>query len=201
MEQSELWNEFYRTQARAWRGITDLGDLPFGKGSRVLEIGCGNGKTLAALIDRGCDAVGIDFSETAVESCRKLLGEDADVRYASVLALPFEAASFDGAVMFHVLENLTPEDCARASSEIGRVLKDGGALAVRSFAVGDLRSEKGERISEDTVVRGNGIRYRYFTEESLKASFPDAECIAMTTVTETTRFGAARHRIEAMFRF
>lgn len=201
MDQIGPWDEFYKTQSRAWRGVTNLGDVPFDRGSRILEVGCGNGKTLAALAEEGFEAVGMDFSEEAVNSCRRLLGHDADIVCASVLDIPFPDGSFDGAVMFHVLEALTHDEAVRASSELRRVIRKGGCVMARAFSIDDLRSEKGERISEDTVVRGNGIRYRYYTEDSMRSAFPDAECIQIGTVRDPTRFGGDRSRVEAVFRF
>lgn len=200
MDQADRWNDLYRTQRRTWRGVTDLGELPFPPGSRILEAGCGNGKTLEALADAGYEAVGIDFSDEAVRACRELLGDKADAVCASILDMPFGDSEFDGALLYHVLENISAEDVPVLISELGRVVKDDGIIKVRVFAVGDLRSEKGERVSEDTVVRGNGIRYRYFTEDSLRGCFPGCECVSICTVTEDTRFGALRSRIEAVFR-
>lgn len=196
MDQAGKWDELYRSQTRAWRGVTDLGDLPFAKGSRILEVGCGNGKTLSALIEEGYDAVGIDFSGEAVAACRRILPE-ADVRQASVLGLPFGDSEFDGAVMFHVLENIGPSDVPAAVSELRRAVRPGGHVIVRAFAAGDLRSEKGERISDDTVVRGNGIWYRYFTEDSLRGCFPGCTFGYVRTVSKPTRFGGDRSYIEA----
>ena len=72
MEQAGFWNELYRSQTRAWRGVTDLGELPFCESARLLEAGCGNGKTMEALIDAGYRVTGVDFSEEAVRACRKL---------------------------------------------------------------------------------------------------------------------------------
>ena len=200
MDQADRWNDLYRTQRRTWRGVTDLGELPFPPGSKILEAGCGNGKTLEALADAGYEAVGIDFSDEAVRACRELLGDKADAVCASILDMPFGDSEFDGALLYHVLENISAEDVPVLISELGRVVKDDGIIKVRVFAVGDLRSEKGERVSEDTVVRGNGIRYRYFTEDSLRGCFPGCECVSICTVTEDTRFGASRSRIEAVFR-
>ena len=201
MEQADRWNELYRSQRRTWRGVTDLGELPFSAGSRILEVGCGNGKTLAALKDAGYSVTGIDFSSEAVKACKELIGNDADVICASVTDMPFDDGAFDGAVMFHVLENLDVPDIKKAVAELHRVLRPGSYLAVKVFSEDDMRSGKGEAISEDTVVRGNGIRYRYFTEEKLKDAFQGAECISIRTVREDTRFGEVRSRIEAAFRF
>ena len=199
--QSERWDELYRGKGRQWRGVTDLGDLPFPPGSRVLEVGCGNGKTAEALCQSGYSVTAVDFSGEAVEACRTQLGHRAEVVQGSLLALPFPDGSFDGAVLFHVMEHILPEDLGTASSELARVLVPGSYAVARSFSTGDLRSAKGERISDDTVVRGNGIRYRYYTEETFGSMFPDAETVSVRTISETTRFGAVRSRVEAVFRF
>ena len=201
MEQADRWNDLYRSQRRTWRGVTDLGELPFPKGSRILEVGCGNGKTMAALKDSGFVVTGIDFSSEAVKACKSILGGDADVVCASVTDMPFDDGSFDGAVMFHVMENLDASEVTKAVSEMRRVLKQGSSIAVKVFSEDDMRSGKGKMVSDDTVIRGNGIRYRYFTEEKLKDSFPDAECVSIRTVRDGTRFGEVRSRIEAVFRF
>ena len=201
MEQADRWNDLYRSQRRAWRGVTNLGELPFPKDSRILEIGCGNGKTMAALRDSGYTVTGIDFSSEAVKACKALLGEDADVICASVTGMPFDDGSFDGAVMYHVMENLDVFEVPKAVSEIRRVLRPGSNIIVKVFSEEDMRSGKGTAVSDDTVVRGNGIRYRYFTEDKLRDSFPDAECVSIRTVRDDTRFGEVRSRIEAVFRF
>ena len=201
MEQAERWNELYRSQRRTWRGVTDLGDLPFPAGSRILEVGCGNGKTMAALKDAGYSVTGIDFSSEAVKACRELLGDNAEVTCASVTDMPFEDGVFDGAVMFHVLENIDVPDIQSAVSELRRVLRPGAYVSVKVFSEDDMRSGKGEAISQDTVVRGNGLRYRYFTEAKLRDAFEGIECASIRTVREDTRFGEVRSRIEAVFRF
>ena len=200
MEQADRWNDLYRSQRRTWRGVTRLEGLPFAPGSRILEVGCGNGKTMSALMDAGYFVIGIDFSAEAVKACKGLM-KDADVMCASVTDMPFGDASFDGAVMFHVLENIDVPDVAKAVSELRRVLRPGSYLMVKVFSVDDMRSGKGKSVSGDTVVRGNGIRYRYFTESSLRGCFPDAECVSISTVRDGTRFGETRSRIEAVFRF
>ena len=200
MEQVDSWDEFYRTNRRAWRGVTNISDLGFRSGMRVLEVGCGNGKTLAALKELGCDVVGVDFSEEAVVSCRQLI-PGVDARQGDILNLEFDDSSFDAVVLFHVLEHVLPEDMGKASSEVARVLRPGGRAYVRSFSVGDMRSEKGERISDDMVIRGNGIRYRYYSEESLKESFPNGTFELLRKVDEPTRFGTVRSRLEAIIRF
>ena len=69
MSDSGPWDEDYARRGILWSGaIRDLPDLPLR--SRVLELGCGNGKTLFAMLQRGWDVTAIDFAPKAVLLCR-----------------------------------------------------------------------------------------------------------------------------------
>ena len=197
-DQREAWDSFYSGNRRPWRGVSDIGDLPFTAGGRVLEVGCGNGKTAVALAKRGYRVTGMDFSQKAIDICRELI-LDADFVCASVLNIPFENGSFDGISAFHVLEHLTDDELDKASEELYRVMKNGGYLLVKSFAEGDMRAGKGTA-SGDSVIRGNGILYHYFTEGEITSKLSQFECVSIRTVEDKTRFGPVRRRIEAVFR-
>ena len=175
-----------------------MDDLPFPEGSRVIELGCGNGKTAIALIEMGYRITGVDFSKGAIDMCSEIKG-DAEFVCSRVDSLPFPDDSFDGALAFHVLEHLDEDELRDTISELSRVVKDGGHVLIKAFSRNDMRSEKGEAIDDSTFVRGNGIRYHYFTEEELKDVFDHMQCISMTTIEETTRFGTTRSRIFADF--
>lgn len=197
-DQREAWDSFYSGNRRPWRGVSDIGDLTFPPGGRVLEVGCGNGKTAVALAKRGYRVTGMDFSQKAIDICRELI-LDADFVCASVLNIPFENGSFDGISAFHVLEHLTDDELSKAAEELYRVMKTGGYLLVKSFAEGDMRAGKGIA-NDDNVIRGNGILYHYFTEQELLDKLSVFQCVSIRTVEEKTRFGAVRRRIEAVFR-
>ncbi len=196
MDQMSAWESFYRTNNRPWRGVSKMDDIPFDKGSHVVELGCGNGKTAMALIDMGINVTGVDFSKSAIDMC---LGIEGDFVCSRVDSLPFPDDSFDGALAFHVLEHLDEKELADTASELGRVVKDGGHILIKAFSRNDMRSEKGESIDNSTFVRGNGIRYHYFTEDELLGAFDRMQCISIITVEETTRFGTTRSRIFADF--
>src|SRR5947207_4597420 len=40
-------------------------------GTRVLDVGCGNGFTAGQFLERGCEVVGVDLSESGVELARR----------------------------------------------------------------------------------------------------------------------------------
>ncbi|MGB3943701.1 MAG: class I SAM-dependent methyltransferase, partial [Methanothrix sp.] len=68
------WDRQYREKGRIWRGApAKLPDLP--EGSRVLELGCGNGKTLAAMLRRSWRVAALDISTLALRLGRDLTVE------------------------------------------------------------------------------------------------------------------------------
>jgi SAM-dependent methyltransferase len=76
----------------------------FGRGGRVLDIGCGTGEEALALARRGVEVVGLDPSEASLSILRKKLGREPALKVSTVMAaardLPRLAAGlgrFDGA--------------------------------------------------------------------------------------------------------
>jgi SAM-dependent methyltransferase len=98
---------------------------------RILDAGCGTGANLLHLARRG-RACGVDLSPEALRFSRE---RGASVARASLLALPFDAASFELVTAFDVLYHRWVEDDLRAARELSRVLRPGGLLLVREPAL------------------------------------------------------------------
>jgi ArsR family transcriptional regulator len=85
-------------------------------------------------------SVGLDVSRDMVALARAKLGQArlsrASVRQGDLHRPPFEAASFDVAVMHHVLHLL--DDPAEAIVDAARLLRPGGRLLVADFAPHEL---------------------------------------------------------------
>jgi demethylmenaquinone methyltransferase/2-methoxy-6-polyprenyl-1,4-benzoquinol methylase len=95
---------------------------------RVLDACCGTGDLAVAARKAGAaDVVGLDFSERMLERARRKAPELEWIR-ADVLALPFEDASFDAAVVGFGVRNV--EDLAGALRELRRVLRPGGRVGI-----------------------------------------------------------------------
>ncbi|MFA5332708.1 MAG: class I SAM-dependent methyltransferase [Methanoregula sp.] len=173
----EAWETDYRKRGRVWGGTAqNLPDIP--PGSRVLELGCGNGKTFAALLERGCDTVGIDFSRNAVVLCSRSFGTSSQshVVVAEAQNLPFADGSFDAVVAYHVAGHL--DSCGRIdlSREAQRAVHPGGNLWFSGFSVGDFRAAKGTVSEPGTVVKKNGIATHYFTKDEVIRLFSGFSC-------------------------
>jgi SAM-dependent methyltransferase len=116
----------------------DLDRLALGKGTTLLDVGCGEGRhTLSAWLRAPIHAVGLDLSARDLATARARQAdfsgqapEGAQVEFlrASALAMPFPDASFDVVICSEVLEHI--HDYRGVLAEIDRVLRPGGRLAV-----------------------------------------------------------------------
>jgi SAM-dependent methyltransferase len=90
--------------------------------TRVLDVGCGDGALIAELARRqpGWRYAGVEIAEAAVDLAAGRC-PDADVRAYDGDTLPFDDATFDLAVLSHVLEHVP--DPVAALTEAARVAK------------------------------------------------------------------------------
>jgi SAM-dependent methyltransferase len=151
----EHW--WYRGRRRVLRA--ELDRLPLAPHARLLDAGCGSGRTLDELARYG-RASGVDLSPEAVETARRR-GHD-DVHVARIEELPFADASFDAVTCLDVVEH-TPDDRATLA-ELLRVTRPGGLLLVTVPAYQALWSW------HDEVNR----HYRRYETRSLRAAARDA---------------------------
>jgi len=126
-EHLRAWEEEYREKGRLWKGApAHMPDLP--AGSRVLELGCGNGKTLSAIQRQPWRATALDVSVEAVRLCRKQVASSARLLTADACNLPFRDAVFDAVFAFYITGHLPGQDRRRMALEAARVLRSGGTL-------------------------------------------------------------------------
>ena len=131
--------DLYVGEAAVEHALLDLlvGEGPIG---RLLDIGTGTGRILELLAPHCDQSVGLDVDHGMLQLARAALGEAqlsrAAVRHGDLHRSPFEAGSFDVAVMHHVLHLLdSPEE---AIVDAARLLRPGGRLLVADFATHEL---------------------------------------------------------------
>lgn len=101
--------------------------LPSGPSSRVIDIGCGDGRHILAAARRGCFAVGLDYDAGEVLKARQRLGATkVDLIVGDATRLPLRDGVFHAVICTETLEHL-PDD-AGAIREIARVLRHDGLL-------------------------------------------------------------------------
>jgi SAM-dependent methyltransferase len=104
------------------------------RGESILDIGCGTGACLSALVEMGLNATGIDPSTYMLDIAHARLGSRADLYRGFAEDLPFDDNSFNHACLFTSLEFV--EDPKRALAEACRVAKDRLFIGVlNSFAI------------------------------------------------------------------
>lgn len=116
----------------------DLSSLELKDGDIVLDLGCGEGRHLHAMYHTAqVHAVGVDLGfddvKKTLEGFRSFPDLEGDfLRFsgtvANALQLPFAEGTFDVVVCSEVLEHIP--DYKQAITEITRILKPGGKLAV-----------------------------------------------------------------------
>jgi 2-polyprenyl-3-methyl-5-hydroxy-6-metoxy-1,4-benzoquinol methylase len=105
-------------------------------GEHVLDVGCGEGRFTAALVDAGARVVGIDVAQ---EPLRRARAERSDLDLQFVPAQgpwPLEDTSFDAVWAGETIEHVA--DTAGWLSEVRRVLRPGGLLLLSTPAHGPL---------------------------------------------------------------
>jgi SAM-dependent methyltransferase len=136
------------------------------RGRRLLEIGLGYGTLGEALARMGADYHGLDIAAGPVTMLRARLARVEGARpeqvvQGSVLALPFEDASFDHVVSIGCLHHTG--DLFGAIAEVRRVLRPGGRLVLMVYNRRSLRralaaprlalQHRGDRAAADELVR------------------------------------------------
>ena len=92
---------------------------------KVLEIGCGEGKVLEVLKDRGWDVLGLDISERIVKTCQEA---GLKVIAGSIEETSLSDNSFDLVGMFHLIEHLI--EPLKALRKVFKILKKNGRLII-----------------------------------------------------------------------
>ena len=115
------------TDISTQRAIAEL--VP--KGSRVLDLGCGDGSMLAYLqAERGCSGYGIEIDDANVLACVQRGVNVIQLNLEDGLAM-FDDASFDVVLQIDTLQHLrNAETMLRETVRVGRV----GVVAFPNFA-------------------------------------------------------------------
>jgi len=113
------------------------------RGESALDIGCGTGMCLAALLEMGLQVTGLDPSTYMLDLALGKIGQRADLYRGYAEDLPFDDNSFNYSCFFTTLEFV--DDPIKALEEAIRVTKDRVFIGVlNSYAIkGIQRRVKG----------------------------------------------------------
>lgn len=103
--------------------------------SKVLDIGCGDGRNMRTILTITKDVTGIDNDSEAVQETKKNLADfhTTKILLADCLAMPFPENTFDTAILMTTLVNFN-RDKIKALKEASRVLKTDGKLIISVYS-------------------------------------------------------------------
>jgi SAM-dependent methyltransferase len=166
----------------AWRRRRALLLREARPGERVLDLGCGAGRFVAALRDAGADPVGVELAEAALERARRNV-PGADLRLvAPDGSLPLGHGEVDLAWCSEVLEHVP--DTVALLTELRRVLRPGGRLLVTVPDHGRVKRTLLALAHYDAHYDPLGQHVRFYTRRSLTRAlhatgFEDVELSAL----------------------
>jgi SAM-dependent methyltransferase len=141
-------------------------------GERVLDLGCGAGRFLAALREAGAEPVGVEIAEAAAARARANV-PGADVRVLERDgSLPLGHGEIDLVWCSEVLEHIP--DVAHALLEVRRVLRPGGRLLATVPFHGRVQAAAIALTRFDAHFDPLGQHVRHFTRSSLAATLDHA---------------------------
>lgn len=156
----------------AWERRRDLLLAEARPGERVLDLGCGAGRFVAALQRAGADPVGVEIAEAALERARAN-APGADLRrLVDDGSIPLEHASVDLVWCSEVLEHVA--DTAHLLLEVRRVLRPGGRLLVTVPEHGRAKAALIALTRFESHFDPLGQHLRFYTRRSLAATLEHA---------------------------
>ena len=120
-----------------------LRHLPGPSNQRILDLGCGPGRDLAAFVARGHVPVGLDGAAAFVAMARAATG--CEVWHQDFLALDLPTERFDGIFANAVLFHVPTQALGRVLQDLRQTLVDGGVLFASNPRGLDIEQQQGLR--------------------------------------------------------
>ena len=175
---NKIAKDFDRTRYKVWNKVAEFLDS-LEPNTRVLEVGCGNGKNM--LYRNDLQMSGIDISDEQVSICKE---KGLSVEKSNMTRLSFSDSEFDSIICiatYHHLDN--DEERAQALKEIYRVLKKSGRIMICVWAMEQPSNTKHRFTKSDELVSwkiDNETYYRYYhiykkgdLEEEIRSLCPE----------------------------
>lgn len=184
----DKWAELVRAEERQ-KYLAKI-EQKLSKGSRVLDVGCGNGLLNTLRLVKSFDVVGIDVSERQIAEAKKNV-PDAEFICADIRDQDFEPDSLDGIVSFYCFNHIPRSFYGELLGRFHRWLKTDGLL-IASFGIGNTDGWTGEWLGtitffssytqQETVsfVKKNGFRIE---EEAVEADLENGTEVLFLWVT------------------
>lgn len=149
-----------------WRSMLDWLDPK--EGERILDVACGSGELSIKVAERGCEVHGIDLSEYAINSAKRLAERErvsmCEFEVGSAEDLPYPDRYFDKVVCSSSLEHF--KDDIKTLKEMHRVLKPNGSVVLSTDSFNYPTEDELKEMHRNIAHVVN-----YYTSEKLKERF------------------------------
>jgi ubiquinone/menaquinone biosynthesis C-methylase UbiE len=175
------WEEYYRVVRgeTAWKDEEDTSVsmlsqmIPQLGLTKVVDLGCGDGRNLWSWLARGAYVTGIDLSETALsrilQNCRKRSIAHPLLLACDFSATPLVSNQFDVVQCFDALAQVI--NPAAAVLEMTRIAKPDGLVCFNVFTPADAAYGEGVKI-ENNAFAYNDTLFRFFEEDDVDDLLP-----------------------------
>jgi ubiquinone/menaquinone biosynthesis C-methylase UbiE len=184
-------------QAQSWtRKLAALAE-EFGLGGkRLLDVGCGTGKSFLPMLDRGWDVVGCDLSPAMLEIAKEKVGPQVRLEVADMRQLP-RFGSFDLVwALNDAVNNLRDDDqLTEALAGMARNLASGGVVLFDLNTAGtfqELADESDCREIEGQTMIWTGLSPNFAPGGLVESRFEIAGDVAATHIHRQRHFSEER---------
>lgn len=201
-EQQAIWDARYEKVLRGRRGLEGepwleewLHLVPGKAHRRALDVGCGAGHNAKLLLEHGFEVTAIDFSEQALELCRREAPQARLERVDLRKGLPFEGESLELIVADLSLHYFKWDLTVALVRDIANSLVPEGVFAGRFNSTNDINYGAGAGTPVDgdaNLLAVGGIEKRFFTRECLDELFGSPWTIVALEEKATSRFGSQK---------
>jgi ubiquinone/menaquinone biosynthesis C-methylase UbiE len=176
----------------------------FPKEGKILDLGAGHGQDSRYFANNGYQVTSTDFSDTALKLNKEKLPHDLTNKVLIQKVdlsqpFPYEDSSFDivyAHLSLHFFNDITTD---KIISEIHRVLRPTGIVAILVNSTNDPEYNTGKMLDRDYFELSQGDVKHFFSQEYLKAKTSQFETIILdnqgTTLKDSAKgvFGLIRY--------
>lgn len=145
-----------------------------------MDAGCGDGRNLAPLIHAGLQVSGVDFSNAALDYCKKNYPDCSNLEliHSSLEKMQLPSGSMDALICDHVLVHA--RDVNTALDQFYRLLKPDGFALLEFTSHKDSTFGQGEKISEKEFLQ-EGVYLRYDEPEDIYIMLKKFDILCFTS--------------------
>lgn len=158
------WNQIlqrkeYRSENPEEIVVDLVSSLEERKTKRVLDLGCGAGRHVIYLAERGFESHGSDISGTGLKLTKRRLKTrklEAVIMKCDMKFMPYIGSSFEAVICVNTIYHQKLKGMLETISEIHRVLKKKSLFLANFHSKRSSKCGNGRKIEENTFMQENG---------------------------------------------